>query len=100
VTLARVGGAERGEGWAVRACWASAVEEGWARLGSGLRCAGLLVASRWATAAFWAEPGKERMGREWEKEAGRAGLFLGLGWVAIWVLGLAGFRVFLILFYF
>ena len=39
--------------------------------------------SRWATAAFWAEPGKERMGREWEKELGRAGLFLGLGWVAI-----------------
>ena len=26
MTLARVGGAERGEGWAVRACWASAVE--------------------------------------------------------------------------
>ena len=23
------------------------------------------------------------LGREWEKEAGRAGLFLGLGWVAI-----------------
>ena len=34
------------------------------------------------------------LGREWEKEAGRAGLFLGLGWVAIWVLGLAGFWVF------
>ena len=67
---------------------------------AGPRCAGLLAASRWATAAFWAEPGKERMGREWEKEAGRAGLFLGLGWVAIWVLGLAGFWIFLILFYF
>ena len=28
VTLARVGGTERGEGWAVRARWASAVEVG------------------------------------------------------------------------
>ena len=28
VTLARVGGAERGEGWAMRACWASTVEVG------------------------------------------------------------------------
>ena len=76
--------------------WAAAPDRVscWAEVGSRLRCAGLLAASRWATAAFWAEPGKKRMGREWEKEAGRAGLFLGLGWVAIWVLGLAGFWVF------
>ena len=84
------------------ASWAAAPDRVscWAGVVSGLWCAGLLAASRWATAAFWAEPGKERMGCEWEKEAGRAGLFLGLGWVAIWVLGLAGFWVFLILFYF
>ena len=91
-----VGGSGREASWAAAPDRASC----WAEVGSGLRCAGLLAASRWATAAFWAEPGKERMGREWEKEAGRAGLFLGLGWVAIWVLGLAGFWVFLILFYF
>jgi len=40
------------------------------------------------------------LGREWEKEAGRAGLFLGLGWVAIWVLGWFGFFFFFSLSYF
>ena len=92
-------GASRGVGRTTRLGVDRCALSGQARVGGGGR-AGLLAASRWATAAFWAEPGKERMGREWEKEAGRAGLFLGLGWVAIWVLGLAGFWVFLILFYF
>ena len=64
------------------ASWAAAPDRAscWAEVGSGLRCAGLLAASRWATAAFWAEQGKKGKG-----VMGRTGLcwvFLGLGLVS------------------